>query len=269
MLSGQAVGGDRESLKQLALVVELLHNATLVHDDILDKDRFRRNTLTVHTKWSVKDAILVGDALAALALNLAVDYNREVRQTLCETALLLCDGEYMDMDTTADISEKEYLEKIKKKSSSLFRAASRCGAIVGGGSDLEVRLLTEFGENFGIAYQIRDDLSDIEALKRSIPQDPTEFRTALPIVHLYQISSEIKRARILQDLESLSADKPHRRVVLDEILDDIEDSDTTSYCNRLANTYLDNSKRGLNQLRDSFFKTYLIQMADSLKACEE
>ena len=135
LLSGQSVGSDKEPLKKLALAIELLHAATLVHDDILDNDIFRRNAVAVHAKWGVKDAILVGDALASLSVNLAADYGRDISKVVSQTCLLLCDGECIDaLMAGAELSEQDYFEKIRKKSASLFRAATLCGAIAGGGS---------------------------------------------------------------------------------------------------------------------------------------
>ena len=96
LLSGQSVGAEKEPLKKLALAIELLHEATLVHDDILDNDNFRRNAVAVHAKWGVKDAILVGDALASLSLNLAADYGRDISKVISQACLLLCDGECID-----------------------------------------------------------------------------------------------------------------------------------------------------------------------------
>lgn len=112
ILSAQSVGGNQDDVMSLALAIELLHTATLVHDDILDQDKFRRNVPTVHEKWSVNDAILVGDAMISLSINLAADYGREILKIGSETGLALCDGEYMDVSITSiKISENEYLEK--------------------------------------------------------------------------------------------------------------------------------------------------------------
>ena len=101
MLSGQSVG------------IELLHNATLVHDDILDNDHFRRDAPAVHSKWGVRSAILVGDALASLSLNLSVEYGKEISGLVSQACLSLCDGEYMDAEgVTNQVTEQYYFEKI-------------------------------------------------------------------------------------------------------------------------------------------------------------
>ena len=171
-------------MKKIALAIELLHEASLVHDDILDNDSFRRNAMTVHAKWGIREAILVGDALASLSLNLAAEYGKEISKIISQTCLLLTDGEYIDtLMTNAELSEHDYFEKITKKSASLFKAATLCGAIVGGGSSLEKESLAEFGENFGIAYQIWDDLADVTSLRDGIVLTPNNFQT-LPLIHM-------------------------------------------------------------------------------------
>jgi geranylgeranyl pyrophosphate synthase len=181
ILSAQSVGGNREDVMSLALAIELLHTATLVHDDILDQDKFRRDVPAVHEKWSINDAILVGDAMISLAINLTADYGREIMKIASETGLALCDGEYMDVSTTStEISENEYLEKIRKKSASLFKTATQCGTIAGGGSDLEVKCLADFGEHFGMAYQLSDDLSDITSLREAFQKISENVGSVFP-----------------------------------------------------------------------------------------
>ena len=100
LLAGESVGADRKNLEKLALGIELFHLATLVHDDILDQDLFRRNALSVQAKWSVKEAILVGDALASLGLSLGRDYSKKILDIMTNTCLQLSDGEYLDVKTT-------------------------------------------------------------------------------------------------------------------------------------------------------------------------
>ena len=113
LLSGQSVGGKSQPLKKLALAIELLHNATLVHDDILDNDPCRRDAPAVHSKWGVRSAILVGDALASLSLNLSAEYDKEISELVSQACLSLCEGEYMDaVGVTNKVTEQYYFEKL-------------------------------------------------------------------------------------------------------------------------------------------------------------
>ncbi len=267
ILGAQSVGGNREDVVSLALAIELLHTATLVHDDILDQDKYRRDVLAVHEKWSVNDAILVGDAMISLAINLAADYGREILKIASETGLALCDGEYMDVSiTSTKMSENEYLEKIRKKSASLFKAATQCGAIAGGGSDLEVKCLADFGEHFGMAYQLSDDLSDITSLRDGIPKDLRKRRISLPLIHLYKSSSLVERETLLNDLQILARkDRTVKKIALDRILQNLKTKGSLGYCREKIDAYIDQSIRDIQSLRDTDFKFYLIQMAKSLR----
>jgi len=266
ILSAQSVGGNREDVMSLALAIELLHTATLVHDDILDQDKFRRDVPAVHEKWSVNEAILVGDAMISLAINLTADYGREILKIASETGLALCDGEYMDVSiTSTKMSKNEYLEKIRKKSASLFQAATHCGAIVGGGSDVEVKCLADFGEHFGMAYQLRDDLSDMTSLRDGIPKDLRKSRISLPLIHLYKSSSLVERETLLNDLQILARkDRAVKKIVLDRILQNLKAKGSLGYCGKKINQYIDQSIADIQSLRDTSFKFHLIQMAKSL-----
>jgi geranylgeranyl pyrophosphate synthase len=251
LLSGQTVGGKREFLKKLALSIELLHDATLVHDDILDNDHFRRDTLAVHSKWGVKSAILVGDALASLSLNLSAEYDKEVSKVVSQACLLLCDGEYMDAaEETNQASEQNYLEKIKKKCASLFMVAAQCGAVAGGGTTTEVESLAKFGENYGMAYQMSDDLSDIISLKGGLIPSQNDLQT-LPLIHLYEATG--KKENNFQNLSP------------ENLYEVLENFGCIGYCFNKAKDYLNSAVENLERLRDTVYKSYLIRMADDLR----
>lgn len=250
VLSGQSVGGNRAHLKNLALTIELLHNATLVHDDILDNDNFRRDTLAVYSKWGVRSAILVGDALASLSFNLSTEYGKEISKIVSQACLSLCDGEYMDAaETTNEASEQYYLEKIRKKTASLFKASTQCGAIAGGGSASEIVSLAKFGENYGMAYQISDDLSDIASLKDGLVPGPYDFQT-LPFIHLYESTG--KREKAFQDSSP------------EHLYEILWNSKSLSYCLDKTKEYLNKAIDNLEHLRGSVYKFYLIEMVDKL-----
>ncbi len=267
ILSAQSVGANREDVMALAIGIELLHIATLVHDDILDQNKFRRDKPTAHEKWSVNDAILIGDALIALAINLLADYGKKLMKIASETGLALCDGEYMDVSMTSiKMSENEYLEKIRKKSASLFQAATQCGAIAGGGSDLEVKCLADFGEHIGIAYQISDDLSDIFSSRDGVPKDLRKRRISLPLIHLYEESSLVERKNLFNNLQNVATeDGALKNVAIARILQNLETKGSLDYCRKKVNEYVDRSIADIQRLRESDFKFYLSQIAKLLK----
>ena len=267
LLSAQSVGGGIETVRRLALAIEMLHVATLIHDDILDQDIFRRNELTVNTKWGVRDAVLVGDALASLSLYLSADYESEIVKIISRTCLLLSDGEYLDVEEAMDTrKESDYLETIRRKSASLFKASTQCAAIAANASRDETDALTEFGENYGMAYQIKDDLSDIIPLEDALPQDINEFRANLPIIHLCESAKPEVRDELFQAIVTTKTQNPHEKeTALNMLREGLESTGSLRYCTDKINQYITNAITSLEPLKESIYKDYLVGMAGSLR----
>jgi geranylgeranyl pyrophosphate synthase len=267
LLSAQSVGGRIETVSRLALAIEMLHVATLIHDDILDQDMFRRNDLTVNAKWGVRNAVLVGDALASLSLYLSADYQSEITKIISRTCLLLSDGEYMDVEEAMHTrKESNYLETIRRKSASLFKASTQCAAIAANASRDETDALTEFGENFGLAYQIKDDLSDIIPLEDALPQDINEFRANLPIIHLCESAKPEVRDELFQAIVTIKAQNPHEKeTALNILREGLESTGSLRYCIDKINQYITNAITSLEPLKECVYKGYLVGMADSLR----
>jgi geranylgeranyl pyrophosphate synthase len=268
MLSTQSMGGRIESVKKLALAIELLHAATLIHDDVLDQDIFRRNAPTINAKWGVRDAILVGDVLASLAINLTADYGKDIIEIMSETCLLLSDGEYMDVEYAKEelLRESDYIETIRRKSASLFKAATQCGAIAANSNSDEIAALAKFGENFGLAYQIKDDLSDMTALENSIPQDINEFRATLPIIHFCENVKRDAREAFFETVDEIrSKISTEKAALLGKLQRSLKSTGSLRYCADRINQYVNSATASLKPIKESTYKAYLVQMADSLK----
>jgi len=266
LLSGESVGADREGLRKLALSIELLHLATLVHDDILDEDLFRRNSISVYAKWGVKDAVLVGDMLASLSLSLCKGYKRRILDAMIDTCTKLSDGEYSDVELARTaLTEEDYFKKVRKKCASLFQAACECGALAANGSLSETNALRLYGENYGIAYQIRDDIIDIEASGNDLQTDVNKFRATLPIIHAVDSANNEKRAL----LERLLSDKTHES--LSAFLNEAQvyfENGSLGYCASKVDEYIDRAVANLAPLKESTFKSYLLEMAELLRIKE-
>jgi len=266
LLSAQSVGGKAEKIMPLALAFELMHTATLVHDDIIDNDETRRGIPALHVKWSVNDAILAGDAMIALAVNLASSYGEEVLKTVSNSALELCDGEHMDIWLSLDsATEEEYFLKIKEKSASLFRAAACSGAMAGGGSSSEIHSLSMFGENFGMAYQLRDDISDLKHTCDIISRDLKRGRVTLPLIHLYNTSGLEERQQLKRDfLMMIKNREVLNSSVAERIFKRLSAAGSFAYVEQKINEYLQQAIESVKPLKDTVYKEYLIQMAGSL-----
>lgn len=251
LLSAQSVGGDRNEVMPLALAFELLHTATLVHDDIIDKDYSRRGVSAVHEKWSVEDAILVGDCLISLAVDLISDYSTQTVKIAAKTGIELCDGEYMDItQSLKTTTEEEYFAKIKRKSASLFRTAAQCGAIEGRGSPQEVKSLALFGEHLGIAYQLQDDLQDLMTGK--YVGDLINGRVTLPIIHLYQHSNSETRTI----LEKMAKNETVSNGVTEGL---VGMQESIAYCRQKIIKNVNTALKNIAILKESIFKAYLKQ----------
>ncbi len=158
---------DIEQAINPAIGLEIFHNFTLLHDDIMDHADIRRGNPTVHKKWNENTAILSGDAMFIKAYEYFLDCEspsfREVLKVFNETALEVCEGQQYDMEfeNREFVSEDEYLQMIRLKTSVLLAAALKIGALIGGAGQQDAELLYEFGINLGLAFQLQDDLLDV------------------------------------------------------------------------------------------------------------
>ncbi|MDD4484813.1 MAG: polyprenyl synthetase family protein [Methanoregula sp.] len=170
MLAADAVrSGSSADIMPAALALEVTHTFTLIHDDIMDGDSLRRGVPTVHTKWDMPTGILAGDVLYARAFEFISQAKAGDAAKVRATALLaracadICEGQHQDMsfEHRTDVTEKEYMEMVSKKTGVLYAAAAAIGGTLAGGSEEQVKALYQFGLNTGIAFQIQDDLIDL------------------------------------------------------------------------------------------------------------
>jgi len=268
ILSAESVGGSRGRAMSLALAFELMHTATLVHDDVIDQDEMRRGKPALHRQWSVNDAVLTGDALIALSVDLASGYGEKILKTVAQSALELCDGEHIDITFSLEkLTEEAYFRKIKEKSASLFRAAAYCGALAGGGSPLEVHSLAAFGENFGIAYQLKDDLSDSTLEGDLNLKDLERGRVTLPLIRLYASSNAHEKEQLENMFQSLMKASLNP-ITAKNLSRMFKQKGSIEYCEKKIDQHLQRAVASIEAFRDTEYKTYLIEMAKSLKVKE-
>ena len=213
LLGAELFGAKKEDVVSQALSVEVFHNFTLVHDDIMDKAPLRRNQPTVHEKWNNNVAVLSGDVMLIKAYQLLCELEPnklpEALTLFNKTAIEVCEGQQLDMDFESrdDVSIAEYIEMIRLKTSVLLGSALTLGAIVAGADVNDKESLYAFGQNIGVAFQIQDDILDLYA-------DPTKFGKQVggdvisnkkTILHLTAISNSTKEQReILKQLKNES-----------------------------------------------------------------
>ncbi len=184
----------------LACILEYIHTATLLHDDVIDHARIRRGNSSANVLWGDHTTILVGDFLLSKAFSLAIELgNMQILKVLSEAATLMVEAETIQEERAYDpqLSEEEYFEIITKKTASLIAAASRIGAILANVNSGKERALAEYGLNVGIAFQIMDDVLDYSAnendLGKAIGKDIQEGSITLPFIEAFKRSSEQDR----------------------------------------------------------------------------
>jgi len=211
LLSAKAVGGKFKDAYNAAAAVEMLHNFTLVHDDIMDNADKRRGRLTLHKKYDHNTAILAGDSLLSIAYEyLLKDCNgnaKEVISSFTQGLIEVCEGQSLDTDfeLRKNVSLSEYILMIKKKTAAMAEMCCRIGALIGGGTKVQVNALGNYGLNLGIAFQIQDDLLDIIANEKefgkTIGGDLVEGKKTFLFLEALEKSKGEDRKKLLKVIE--------------------------------------------------------------------
>ncbi len=211
LLSSKAVGGKFENAYNAAAAVEMLHNFTLVHDDIMDNANKRRGRLTLHKMYDHSTAILVGDSLLSIAYEyLLKDCNSNSKQVIAsftQGLIEVCEGQSLDtnFESRKNVSLSEYISMIKKKTAAMAEMCCRIGALLGGGTNSEVNALGRYGLNLGIAFQIQDDLLDISAdekkFGKTIGGDLVEGKKTYLFLEALEKSKGEDRKKLLKVIE--------------------------------------------------------------------
>jgi geranylgeranyl pyrophosphate synthase len=211
LFSARVGRADAAKVAQLAAAVEMLHVASLIHDDILDGAATRRNQPALHARWGTHKAVLMGDYLFARIFSLLAEhFPLPVTRSLLSAAHEVCDGaiEETSMAFRTDTTESRYLEIIGKKTGALTAAACECGAIVAGSSRQEQESLRRFGSAFGLAFQLVDDAlnfcADPEEMGKPVGSDIAEGKFTMPVLSLRRLLKGSERRKLGRLLESSS-----------------------------------------------------------------
>jgi heptaprenyl diphosphate synthase len=244
------------------VAVELVHLGSLYHDDVIDEAVTRRTVESVNARWGNLTAILAGDFLLAKASEIAASLGTEVAGLLAATIGRLCEGEVGELRSAYDVERTEaaYLESIKGKTAALFAAACRIGALVGGLPRDAVDALTEYGETYGIAFQIVDDVLDVvaseEELGKPAGHDLVEGVYTLPVLRALDTQREL-RERLGRPLDGLLLDQALSVVRADGAVDAALDT---------ARDYAQHAVTALAPLADTTATVWLASATDSLFA---
>jgi len=214
LMTAEIFKGDFKKALDAAVAIEVFHNFSLVHDDIMDDAPVRRGQTTVHEKWDINTGILSGDAMLIMAYQLFENYEpnvfRDLAKLFSKTALEVCEGQQYDVDfeTRDDVMLPEYLKMIEYKTAVLVAAALKMGAIVAGASDTAQEQMYNFGLNLGIAFQLQDDYLDVfgdpETFGKQVGGDIIENKKTYLYLKALNSGSEIMK----QELEHLYSIQP-------------------------------------------------------------
>ncbi len=277
MKACEAVGGDPEDAIPYAAAFEILHNFTLVHDDVMDNDPVRRGAPTVHTKWGVPMAICAGDLLFAKVFEAMTKYAPEnlgaKRVNLCiakaaDATIEICEGQVLDVSfpNTADVSEEDYITMVGGKTGALFRACAEVGAIVGGGKTRQVNALGKFAYEAGIAFQIMDDYlgatADEKTLGKPVGSDIREGKKTIIMIHALRKARPKQREKILGVLGKHTA-TPQEIAEVNKLLVDMGSVD---YALKKGDKYISSAKKRFNALHDTQAKEDLFALVDYFTA---
>ncbi len=191
LLCGKCCGGAASSHIEIASIIEMVHVATLLHDDVIDHADSRRNIETANSIWGNETAVLLGDFMLSKAFAMSARLgNDRISEILADTAIQICQGE-LEQNAQRDnwhLSEGEYFEIIEAKTASLFGSSCELGALAGGGDSKTVQAFSDFGICLGMAFQVADDLIDIggteDAEGKTLGRDFAEGKPTLPMIHL-------------------------------------------------------------------------------------
>lgn len=259
-LSGQIT----DSTYRAAALIELLHNATLVHDDVVDDTYQRRGAFSINALWKNKVAVLVGDYMLSRGLLLAVnDKEFQLLELVSRAVKKMSEGELLQIEKTRklNITESEYFEIITNKTASLVAACCASGVASTGATEEAVKEMWNMGELLGIAFQIKDDLLDYGTgndIGKPIGTDIKEKKMSLPLIFSLEQSTYIEKKKIIRLLKNKSAD----RATALEIFNFVKEKKGLDYAHSKMHEYREKSKEMLNKLPESPYKNAFGQLIE-------
>lgn len=270
ILSNYAVGGNAsdENVIRLATVMEMLHTATLVHDDIIDNADTRRNRTSVNARFGNQTAVLMGDWLYMSAFETSLqERSLEILDILTALTRKMTEGELIQLTTLGkvNLSETEYYDILKRKTAYLFSACCEIGAILGGASKEQQEALRDYGMNLGMAFQLADDSLDFtaeeEVLGKASGADLLEGKVTMPLLLLLNKEPSVKA-----DLEQIMHDGDYRNVARESLLAKLEKYSLIEETRKRAYGFAEKARKSLEVLDDSKYRgaleeipTYMIE----------
>ncbi len=252
LMGNELFGEINPDAYEVATAIELFHNFTLIHDDIMDKAPLRRGLPTVHTKYGDSTALLTGDVMLIVAYDylnkISSQYLPKILALFNRTAREVCEGQQWDMDFEQQqlVAKEEYLRMIELKTSVLLAASMQMGGILGGASEGNCRHLYEFGRNLGIAFQVQDDyldaFGDPEKFGKDVGGDIRQNKKTFLLIHALETANESQKAELLHLMKENPADK------VAKVLSIFRSCNVDEWARSLKQQYLDQALENLENI---------------------
>ncbi len=264
LLTCRALGYTGAAMHRLGAVIEMVHTATLVHDDIIDGAELRRGRPSPNTTWGNTRCVLAGDWLYMQAFRIALEErNFRVLELLIGLTQVMVEGELLQTEKLGRaVTEREYSELIYRKTACLFEVSMRLGAVLAGaGAEMEAQL-AEYGHELGLAFQVVDDVLDLTAaasvLGKPVASDLREGKATLAVVHALEHSTPAEQEAILQVL----ADGVFTQVRYEDVLGTLDRYGSIEFAMSVAQQHAERARRALDELPESEYKRALLWVPD-------
>jgi len=260
LLVGDCCGKITDDHIRVAAIVEMVHNATLLHDDVVDDGQIRRGLPTINNLWGNESAVLLGDYLLSKVFKMSADLQPDVAKSIAAIAVRVCRGELRQVvqRENRQLTEQEYIDIITDKSAAFFSGCCRLGALLAQAGETQIQAMECFGLNSGIAFQITDDLLDITADEsqtgKSADSDVAKSKLTLPVIHLLSIVDQATKTKVL----ALLGKPAQSRAALKQMLITF---DSLSYAHNKSKQYVVKAIEYLRDLPHSSAKEALISVA--------
>jgi octaprenyl-diphosphate synthase len=263
ILSARACGYEGRNHHELAAVVEFIHTATLLHDDVVDESGLRRGQATANALFGNAAAVLVGDFVYSRAFQMMVEVeDMKVLRVLADATNVIAEGEVMQLMNcrNAELDEQGYLQVIRFKTAKLFEAATRLGAILGRSGDALEHAMASYGAHLGTAFQLIDDVLDYSGdqgvIGKNVGDDLAEGKATLPLIYVMKRGTKEQARLVRHAIEHGGLDE------LDAVLDAIRASGALEYARNQARAESDAAGAALEALPNSKYRDFLLQLTD-------